>query len=412
MSSMNQNRIEAQTKVHLRRNQAAVLGILLGLGTVGPSNGFNPPSRSGSPTPQRELATQFVREITNTKVPVVERLASLHRVLEHERGQRDAVSIDVVRSGDEAVASEAAIYLVQPTTPTSAEAVGVIAERIVEWRDYTQRGLLQQIQWNRENKGLMDIPRAVLLGLIARGEAPTTDEGSQTTAIDLSAWILAKSTDPKDDELLRRAVAIAPKSRDLWLCLFQRRALTDAEYALARTAYKDGTTRLVARVAAAVAVALRDDEALDYALRSITDLLAEFGNLGLDSIGPNFDNERTAVRNHRMREDLVAVAMLMFLDEPRSEEITFKWVNARNPYVSSVVGLVAARRWPERFLREVHDAGPERDRALLLATVVHFHPEFSSKVAERIPENELRTALESVRQNAAAGEADRLVLGW
>lgn len=412
MNPMSQNQNEAQLTARLRRKQAAVLATILVLGTVGSSNGFDPPTNSGSPAPPSELSSQVVQEITDTNVPVSERLAIFHRVLEHGSGNRDAVSVDVVRYGDEAVASEAAIHLVQPTTPMNAEAAGVIAKRMVEWRDYTQRSLLQQIASSADNRHLMIIPRALLESMIVRGEPPTTDLGSQTTAVDLAAWILAKSNDPKDDDLLRRAVANAPHSRDLWVCLLQRRALTDGENALARRVYKDGAVPLVARVAAAVAVAGKDKEAFDFAMQSINGLLAEFGDLGLDSIGPSYNDERIAIRHHRMKEDLVAVAMLIFIDDPRAEEMTFRWVNSRNPYMNRVIGLVAARRWPERFLRDVRDSEFEQDYALSLAAVAYFHPEFSSQVAERIPGDELRGPLEIVRKRAVAGEADRFVLGW
>ena len=415
MSHVKQNCIGAQSKTGLLCERALFLVMILGLGTLPRSTGFEPPTKSGSPTPQSELSTQLVQRITDTAVPVSERLATLYRVLENESERRNAVLFEVVRSGDEAVASEAAVFLVQPTTRMSAEVMGTIARRIIEWRDSAQHLVLQYVHWRPDNADLMDIPRAVLQGVVASGEPPAIDEGTQTTAVDRAAWILSSSTDPKDDDLLRSALAIVPSNRDVWLSLAHRHALTDAERSLARRVYRNTSAPLVYRVAAAVAVAEQDNEAFDFALRSITDLLAQFGNLGLDSIGPSRDDERMAARYHQMKEHLVAVAMLMFLDERRAEETTFRWINSRNPLVNRVVGLVAARRWPERFLREVRDLKFEHDYALLLAAVGHFHPEFSGQASKRVPADEFQTALETVSKRAAAAhmrEADRIILGW
>ncbi len=412
MVDVKQNRRGAQSSAGLRRSRAVFVVMFLGLGTIPRSTGFEPPAKP----PQIESSTQLVQKITDTNAPISERLATLQRVLEHESETRSAVLLEVVRSGDEAVAPEAAVLLVQPTTPMNAAAIETIARRIMEWRDNSQCGPLQRILWRRDNAELMDIPRAVLRGVIASGRPPAIEEGSQTGAVDLAAWILATSNDPKDDDLLRRAVSIAPYNRDLWLSLYQRHALTDAERSLARRVYKNTSAPVIHRVAAAVAVAEQDKEALEFAIRTINDLLGEFGNLDLANALPRRDvDDGTQIRKLQMKDDLVMVAMLMFLDEHRAEETTFKWINSRNPLVNRVVGLVAARQWPERLLGEVRDSGFEHDYALLLAAVAYFHPEFSEQAAKRVSADEFRTALETIRNHAATGhlrEADRIVLGW
>jgi hypothetical protein len=81
------------------------------------------------------------------------------------------------------------------------------------------------------------------------------------------------------------------------------------------------------------------------------------------------------------------IGILEFMQTPDAERLTFESLDVPNQWVRTALGLVAAMRWPERFL----DLPPLRfeERTKLRIALSVFHPKLLPRVQALVPPDEL-----------------------
>jgi hypothetical protein len=165
------------------------------------------------------------------------------------------------------------------------------------------------------------------------------------------------------------------------------------ERSLARSVVQDGRVLRWARLSAATMLAPRDTDARKLVTDALTSFLTTFGHKDLGALiiqmysqGPNGP---PLLGPGESQYGLGIISLLEFLQTPDAERLTFEFLDANNLWVRGALGLLAAKRWPDRLLGTALSHDDERVK--LLAALSVLHPELLSRVQALVPAERLDT---------------------
>jgi hypothetical protein len=216
------------------------------------------------------------------------------------------------------------------------------------------------------------------------------EEGGRGTA-GLAAMLLVDGG-KADRDLIAKVARTRPNDSGLWLALAKLGISSPDDLSLALSVMRDAKAPRWARLAVAALLAPVDSTAKDYVNGALTFFLRSFGQTSVEMIvaeamrrpAQNPDPAKSA----EFQPGLMMLGILEFMQTPDAERITFEFLNAPNLWVRTALGLVAAMRWPERFLPQSSSMQNE-ERTKLLAALSVFHPEFLSRVQSVVPDQKL-----------------------
>jgi hypothetical protein len=302
----------------------------------------------------------------------------------------------------------------------------LIVQRMRDWPDGCRRDILNPQSAGKNSPRLRFVPRAVLEEAIRRWNLHESDPPGDTFgSLELAARILAFANDPQDEALFQRAVLARPSSDGLWLALGRRGHLPPEHARLARMVMTDPSQPYLARVAAAGAAAQSDPESARFVLTEIHGFLEEFGSRDMSPnelvkiAGSRVISGSLLEEENRFKQKKWILGNLLNIDTPGSEELTFQYLLAPDFRIRRALSIVAAKRWSERFLNETStETYPEyeaQEYELLLALLVHLHPNLRGDVEARIPKPSLDKIIDRVQAGVPAWwgeEAWGFVMGW
>ncbi len=321
--------------------------------------------------------------------------------------------LKIVRDGEEVDVLYAAPMLID-NEELKGEALDVLTSRLKTVSEYSRRAIINRMRFAKRDERYAAIARQALED-IARGEKQDIEAEQAVGLVGDAASLLLKSgMQESDTDLLRSAVHAFPDSFAVWIVLAKHGLAGAEECKIARKVYEDKENLPALRVGAAVACA-GDEQARQFVLREVRVFLEEFGSRSLEDLFPSGWQDEAAQRLFgRLRRDRVLVALLVALDSPEAQDLTFKYLWSPNLEIRNVVHLVVAQKWPDRLL-DTTGADPSDEAKQLVGLAVHFHPQLRSVVEGRIPKAEFDKRLQAAKaiiERPVYGEAERLVIEW
>ena len=233
---------------------------------------------------QVELSTQvdtlargaLVDKIVDSDIRWDKRLQYFYQLTELSSPDQVQAEMEILDRGDEMMAVSAASSLMR-RDECSDEAVQSIVARMQEWSEYNQRVVFQETAGPGRSPHLIKIPRAFLRKRMTGGIPPERRAGSNTSAIDSAALILAESDRQRDKDLVRKAGDVFPESRGIWLCLANWGDPTADERQRAARIYEDESISMFTRVAAAASIAKVNADAERFVLNRLQGILVRYG---------------------------------------------------------------------------------------------------------------------------------------
>ena len=142
-----------------------------------------------------------------------------------------------------------------------------------------------------------------------------------------------------------------------------------------------------------VALFPTESEAQSFVADAIQSYLNRFAHRDAEAIvAEGYAGESGGSEFIAFKDGLKTLGVLQFLDAKAAESITFKSLAVRNHVVRNTLGLVAARRWPQRLMGLESVGFEEKDYIRLLAVAAAFHPEFNDTLSQRSPKAGLTDA--------------------
>jgi hypothetical protein len=259
--------------------------------------------------------------------------------------------------------------------------------------DLNMRNVIAAAEMTRNSYLRSAIARAALQRIAddpALSAVPRNEEGGAGTA-GLAARLLADNVNAADRDLIDRVVRMRPHDPGLWLALAKSGISNADDLSLARSVMQDGKAPRWARLAAAAALAPADSDARAYVTAALTSFLSTFGQTTAESVLAEAYRQPQINQDPRKAAEfqpgLLMIGILEFLQTPDAERLTFEYLDATNLWVRTGLGLVAAMRWPNRFLDSVPSHFDESIK--LRAAVTVLHPELLSRVQALVPPDDL-----------------------
>jgi hypothetical protein len=111
-------------------------------------------------------------------------------------------------------------------------------------------------------------------------------------------------------------------------------------------------------------------------------------SLGVKSRNSQFDS---------FRAQAPRLATLEFIQVPEAERLTFEYLDSTNLFIRGALGLIAAKRWPNRLMTTA--LSHEDERINCIAAITVFHPDMLAEVRSLIPPQELDKRLAKLKGN-------------
>jgi hypothetical protein len=385
----------------------------------------------------REASTDdLASNVLNRQLSMYERESSYSWLVGRNPTERREGLLRILRDADELFPVKAVWALIRDGD-RSVELRELLTERIVKWGVGEQLQTLIVIRRAGEPKELLDVSRAILRDAVDRGGPPTEYESFDDAWVlppaDSAARLLAKSEEPEDVELLRHAVTVYSSSRELWMALARRNALDAPLTKLARSVMNNDSLRISIRVAAALALSRDDAETKKFAIKELREFLNEFAqstiikrimwtmSLYPDKKRPTLSYAELKASEPdvmRYRRTFSLLDALLFLDEESARPLTFEHLPSVDPGIRLTMALIAAKRWPERFLESDREGFPNDiagEYEMVLAAVVFYHPHLMDQVAAKSSAMDVNKWLDSIKKDgleAVFGFGGEVLWGW
>jgi hypothetical protein len=303
---------------------------------------------------------------------------------------RETALKNLVRTANEDVATDAVIAM----TRLHIEDVKSLALGLIpKLSDRNARNVLAAAEGTRDIDFRVALARAVLQRIANISEQSSSqqfEEGGQSAA-GLAAMLLADSVSAGDRDLIGKVTRIRPHDPGIWLALAKSRIASSEDLSLARSVMQDAQAPRWVRLAAAASLAPSNSDAREFVSGALTSFLSTFGQVSAESIVAEAmkqpEGNPNSTKSADFQPGIRMIGILEFLQTPDAERITFQFLEATNQWVRTGLGLVAAMRWPERFL----DSRPMHfeERAKLRAALSILHPELLPRVRALVPTAEL-----------------------
>ena len=274
------------------------------------------------------------------------------------------------------------------------DSAALIASHISEWPK-SQTGLLQQIAKDREP--FMEVPRGLVRSTIKSGKVVEPPD-SPLEPVGMAAILLAKTGNPADRQMLLDLAQWRPKSWGVWLAIAYAGAMDVAHAKLAYPVYQDTNAPIAARVAAAAALEPFDAQALAFATTQIQSYLTQYADQDMVRFlaqstldwrhGPNEANRTW----HQYQSTFHLLAALIVLKADAAQQLTFRYLNARDWYTRNLCANEAALRWPDRLMKTGQGSLNDREYGDLLAFIAQRHPEQAGAAAVQITPDRMAKA--------------------
>jgi hypothetical protein len=335
-----------------------------------------------------------------------DRFAAYAQLVKADGEDRKTGLVEVLRSASSDFSRQAAMSLLA-SDHLDEEMERLIVEQIPRWLDGHRQDVLSRHSAGKNDPRRRFVPRAILEAVIDGKIKPPS--GGLIGSLEYAARILAFANDPQDETLFRRAVLACPSSPGLWLALGRRGALPPEYAKLAQGVMHDASQPYLARVAAAGALAQTDAEGARFAFAEIRAFLEEFGPHDMSSSastkfppGGVISGSLLEEKN-RYTDKLWAIGNLLNLDTAEAEQLTFRYLLAPDPKIRRALAIVAAKRWPKRFLEETSaETYPKyepQEYEMFLSLIAYLHPELRENVEARVPQS----MVEKLWKRIAAG---------
>jgi hypothetical protein len=305
-----------------------------------------------------------------------------------EPSSREAALKNLVKTANNEVATSAMMALIA-LRAADTEALGL--EMLPKLAD--QHNILGAVERTREFHLRTSFARDVLQRIAdapALTATPHEEEGWWHTA-GLAATLLATSTASPDRALIERVARAWSHDPELWLAMAKLGFVEAQDVTLAHSVLQDTQAPGWARLASAAALAPSDSTAKAFVTNALTNFLTTTGQLTAESIvGDTMRHVQEKPGQTKfadLRSDTVMIGILEFMQTPDAERLTFEFLDATNLWVRTALGLVAAMRWPERFL-ETLPLHPDEYTKLRAALSI-FHPDLLPRVQALVPPADL-----------------------
>lgn len=300
---------------------------------------------------------------------------------------KEAVLRNLADASDIVVATDAVVILFRGQKDAKSLALALVPRA----SNLNLRALLGVAEATRDAKFKQAIARACLLKISneASGLDPETYEvGGQGNA-GYAAMMLAESGDMADRDLVARVSKSNPHDSGLWLALAKMGLVNSGEALLADAIMIDPNAPRWARLAAAAAIAPTNRKARIFVTDALSSFLQTFGRSGVETILERMSKgpQMTLAEGASFQPGLSMLGILEFLQTPDAERITFEFIETNNQWCRLALGLVAAKRWPDRLLASALSHNEERLK--LLSAVSVLHPALLPRVQALMPQAEL-----------------------
>jgi hypothetical protein len=240
----------------------------------------------------------------------------------------------------------------------------------------------------------------------------------------MSARLLSAGNQPEDRGLLWQAVQMNPTLDGCWFALARAGRLECAEAELARMVMENDSLALVARVAAATALASADSTAKRFVVEHIRQFLHTFwqSNINFEVLARRYMDEEVQQAEIdamlRYQREIDILQALLFLDDTSAKPLTFNYLRSSDVGIRMTLGLVAAKRWPSDLLALDPQTFPEGESGelnRLLAAVTFYHPNLETQALAKGSKDEIERWLEYIRNGTVAvvnGVAGKALGGW
>lgn len=364
----------------------------------------------------------LVDRIVDTEIRGDERITLMNDLAQLPDDKRESALAEIINRGDEGVAHAAALWLLKHPQDIARHSA-LLEKAFREWSRASQSNLLNEIAWAGVTDPLIDIPRGVLRDVVSHREPESHGDPPRTTA-DASALLLAKYKRPEDVTLISGVVREYPTVYGAWLALARIGSLSEDVKAIAREVFVDESYARHVRAAAAVALAPEHKDAEEFAIDTIQEYLQEFSDLNLARLWIHVASgaPREKIKGHehfpRYERDLMLVSMLLFMDTKSAEELTFRYLHAKDMHIRAISGLIAVLRWPEKFLQVNPDSFAEYEPGeynRLLGFLVREHRGLKGRAIAVSSEEKVERAAATARPVAMlnmCGKGGFLFIGW
>lgn len=279
--------------------------------------------------------------------------ATFQAAMKLEPASRDAALRTLVMTGNEEVATSSITALIRLQAAHTEELALQLIPRL---GDMNTRHLLATAERTRDFHLRAPLARAVLNRIADDpnlSAAPRIEETGWGTA-GLAATLIADVPMPSDRQLLSRVVRLRSHDPGVWLAIAKVGFANADDLALASSVMHDTGAPRWARLAAAAAMAPADPSAREFVISAITTMLTTFGQRSAESILDDAfrtkPGSQDLAKAAELQPGLLMIGILEYMQTPDAEQLTFEFLNANNLWVRTGLGLLAATRWPNRFL--------------------------------------------------------------
>jgi hypothetical protein len=229
---------------------------------------------------------------------------------------------------------------------------------------------------------------------------PAEPADFQVQTVGIAAMLLAKTGTPADHQLLLDLASLGPKSWGVWLALAAAQAADLPRAKIASSIYQDASVSMAVRVAAASALESLDSQALAFAIAQVQAFLDQYsdqdeGRMLADAMQADRTSRTTSeasVKYGAFLSKIPLLGALFVLRADSAQQITFKYLNARNQSIRNVCTLAAVVRWPDRWLKTGQGSFSDKVYADLLAIAASYHPELAGAIHAMITPARMATA--------------------
>jgi len=362
---------------------------------------WSPPAGKCQDPVQEPNPNESMARAMDTRLTMRERMNALSSICALPTEGRTHRLRVLIRDADETVAAAAFAVFVQERDPDLGD---TSLQRFGSWSEGNQRIVLQSIldkATQRASSGLLSISRGLLRECISSKRC-RCESLSEPNPIDLAALALAYHGEHSDATLLEQAVRDYPGSHGIWLAL-TRLQHNKSTRKLAENVYRNQENSRVLRICAAASIASKDEEAAMYVSGAIQGFLETYSGKSVGESFPTLGVDRgTAKLYYEYRTELRVLGVLRFLDLPMAQKMVFEHIQSRNEHIRTITRLIAAMRWPKRFLMEAPKLGM-KDKVDLLAVLVVYYPSFEQRARTAVSAEELQRSIHALRETGLRG---------
>jgi hypothetical protein len=147
-----------------------------------------------------------------------------------------------------------------------------------------------------------------------------------------------------------------------------------------------------------------DANATAFAMKEIDSFLSRFASREMGAMlaaAQAVQNEKLDL--YYLREHLILLGTLRFINTSAAEALTFEFVSAKNEQIRATLGLIACTRWPQRLLRTGEAAFTKDEYENLVAYASILHPDLLSSILGHISKSRLEERVARISQVGVVG---------